>query len=170
MLIRKIILVSFLLLLPASPVLALKANDLAPSFSLRDSNGGNFFFSDYIGPKKKHQVKGIILCFFASYCEPCKHELPILNSLVDEFEKMEVKIVIVGSNEDFDKIGAMLDDIKVDKPIILSDTYGKMGQKYGVTSLPITFFIGEDGRVKDVFRNGPNIEKTLREKVGKLLK
>jgi len=146
-------------------------NDPAPPFSLRDSNGGNFFFSDYIGPKKKQQVKGIILSFFASYCEPCRHELPVLNSLVDEFEKKGIKVVIVGSKEDFDKISAMLDELKVDKPIILSDTYGKTGQKYGVTGLPMTFFIGADGKVKDMIRGElPNIEKALREKAGKLLK
>lgn len=154
-----------------TPAFAFKANDPAPSFALRDRSGGNFYFSNYIGPRKKKQVKGMILSFFASYCEPCKRELPVLNGLVDEFEKKGIMVVIVGFKEDFDKISEMLDEIRVDKPIVLSDAYGQTGRKYGVTHLPMTFFIGVDGKVKDMVRGDlPNIEKTLREKAARLLR
>ncbi len=75
---------------------ALNINDPAPLFSLRDSNNKYFHLSNYVNPSqsplakggsKGSAVKGIILNFFASYCKPCKNELPVLNSLVDEFEK-----------------------------------------------------------------------------------
>ncbi len=149
---------------------ALSINDPAPLFSLRDSNNKYFHLSDYVHPSKKG-VKGIILNFFASYCKPCKNELPVLNSLVDEFGKKGIKIVIVGYGEDFDKINEMLNEIKVDKPIILSDVYSRIGAKYGVNGLPHTVFIGSDGKVKDIIRGElPNIEKVIREKAGELLK
>lgn len=154
----------------AVPAFALNINDPAPLFSLRDSNNKYFHLSDYLTPSKKG-VKGIILNFFASYCKPCKNELPVLNSLVDEFEKKGIKIVIVGYGEDFDKIKEMLSEIKVDKPIILSDVYSRIGAKYGVNGLPHTVFIGSDGKIKDIIRGElPNIEKVIREKAGKLLK
>ncbi|MDO9289261.1 MAG: TlpA disulfide reductase family protein [Thermodesulfovibrionales bacterium] len=157
-------------LLFVSVSLALNINDPAPLFSLRDGNNKYFHLSDYLTPSKKG-VKGIILNFFASYCKPCKNELPILNSLVDEFEKKGIKIVIVGYGEDFDKINEMLSKIKVDKPIILSDVYSRIGAKYGVNGLPHTVFIGSDGKIKDIIKGElPNIEKVLREKTGKLLK
>ncbi len=149
---------------------ALNINDPAPLFSLRDGNNKYFHLSDYLTPSKKG-VKGIILNFFASYCKPCKNELPVLNSLVDEFEKKGIKIVIVGYGEDFDKIKEMLSEIKVDKPVILSDVYSRIGAKYGVNGLPHTVFIGSDGKVKDIIKGElPNIEKVIREKAGKLLK
>ena len=169
-LVKKFAFMWCLLLCFVSPALAMNKNDIAPTFSLRDSNNKNFFLSDYVGPKKKPGTKGLILSFFASYCEPCKRELPILNSLVEEFEKKGIKIVIVGFKEDFDKISGMLEEVKVDKPIVLSDTYGKVGQKYGVTGLPRMFFIGADGRVKDVLINADNLEKVIREKAGKLVR
>ena len=94
-----------------------------------------------------------------------------MNSLVDEFGKKGIKIVIVGYGEDFDKINEMLSEIKVDKPIILSDVYSRIGAKYGVNRLPHTVLIGSDGKVKDIIRGElPNIEKVIREKAGKLLK
>ena len=158
------------ILLFASFSFALNINDPAPLFSLRDGNNKYFHLSDYVGAKKTG-VKGIILNFFASYCKPCKNELPVLNSLVDEFEKKGIKIVIIGYGEDFDKINEMLSEIKVDKPIILSDVYSRIGAKYGVNGLPHTVLIGSDGKVKDIIRGElPNIEKVIREKAGKLLK
>lgn len=167
---KTIILSICLLFLTASMSFALNINDPAPLFSLRDGNNKYFHLSDYVTPSKKG-VKGIILNFFASYCKPCKNELPVLNSLVDEFEKKGIKIVIVGYGEDFDRIKEMLSGIKVDKPIILSDVYSRIGAKYGVNGLPHTVFIGSDGKVKDIIRGElPNIEKVLREKAGKMLK
>lgn len=165
-------------LLFASFSLALNINDTAPLFSLRDGDNKYFHLSDYITPPnlplnkgRKGGVNGIILNFFASYCKPCKNELPVLNSLVDEFGKKGIKIVIVGYGEDFDKINEMLSEIKVDKPIILSDPYGKTGDKYGVYGLPVTVFIGSDSRVKCIIKGeSPEMEKTLREKAGKLIK
>ena len=163
----------------AATSLALNINDPAPLFSLRDGNNKYFHLSDYVNPSQsllakggsKGGVKGIILNFFASYCKPCKNELPVLNSLVDEFEKKGIKIVIIGYGEDFDKINEMLSEIKVDKPIILSDVYSRIGAKYGVNGLPHTVIIGSDGKVKDIIKGElPNIGKVLREKAGKLLK
>lgn len=154
----------------ASFAYPLSINDNAPLFSLRDNHGNFFHLSSYVGVKKKYPVKGIILNFFASYCKPCKNELPVLNSLVEEFERKGIKVVIAGYREDFDKIMDMLAGIKVSDPVILSDVYGKIGEKYGVKGLPMTVFIGADGRVKDIMRGElPNIENILREKTGRLL-
>ena len=150
---------------------ALDINDIAPSFSLRDNNGKNFYLSDYIGAKKKEPVKGVIINFFASYCKPCKNELPVINRLIDEFRAKGIEVVIIGYSEDFDKIEEMLTPLKINKPIILSDKYGKVGEKYGVRGLPMTVFIGSDGRIKDFIRGElPDIEKVMLEKAGKLLK
>ncbi|TAN44857.1 MAG: TlpA family protein disulfide reductase [Nitrospirae bacterium] len=166
-----LIVAALLLLLLASPALALKVGEDAPLFSLWDGTGSYFHLSDYIGEKKKEPVKGLILNFFSSTCGPCKNELPVLNSLVDEFEKKGIKIVIIGYKEDFDKFMDMLDKLKVDKPVILSDRHGKAGEKYGVYGLPHTVFIDSKGKVRDIIRGElPNIGKVLREKAKKLLK
>jgi len=115
-------------------------------------------------------VKGIIINFFASYCKPCRHELPVLNSLVEELKKKGIEVVIIGFDEDFDHVLRLLDEIGVDKPIILADMYGKVGEKYGVRYLPTTFFLDADGRVKYIIRGElPDFEKVIRQQVEKLL-
>lgn len=91
------------LLLFISFSFALSINDPAPLFSLRDSNGDFFHLSDCVGAGKKESAKGIILNFFSSTCKPCKKELPVLNSLVDEFKAKGIKVAIIGHREDFDK-------------------------------------------------------------------
>lgn len=155
----------------AAPVVALQINDVATPITLRDNNGAFFYMSDYLGPNRKEPLKGMIVNFFSSTCIPCKNELPVLNALVDEFEKKGIKVVIIGYKENFDKFTDMLEGLKIDKPIILADPYGKTGEKYGVYGLPLTVFIGSDGKVKDIIKGElPEIGKVLREKAKKLLK
>ncbi|MDA8100795.1 MAG: TlpA disulfide reductase family protein [Nitrospiraceae bacterium] len=160
-----------LFVLTASVAFAIKANDPAPSFALRDSHDANFYLSDYVGPKKKKPCKGVILNFFASYCKPCRNELPVLNRLTEEFERKGIVIVLIGFNEDFDRIGELLGELKVDRPVILSDRYGKVGAKYGVRSLPLSVFVDADGIVRSVlFGESPDIEKEFRTKAEQLMR
>ena len=94
-----------------------------------------------------------------------------MNSLTDEFAKKKIKIVIVGYQEDVDKVMEFLELLKVDKPLILADPHGWVGRKYSVKGLPMTFFIGSDGKIKEIIPGElPDFEKALREKAGKLLK
>lgn len=80
-------------------------------------------------------------------------------------------MAIIGHKENFDKFMEMLEELKVDKPVILSDPYGKTGDKYGVYGLPVTVFIGSDAKVKCIIKGeSPEMEKTLRQKAEKLIK
>jgi len=166
---KHLLIAACLLVLSASNALALKVNDLAPTFFLRDANGDNFYLSDHVGANPRDPAKGVVLVFFASWCGPCKKELPELNALVDEFARKGVKTVIIGLGEDFDTLSEMLDGLKVDKPIVLSDKYKKVSEKYGVVHIPVTIIVGADGRVRDIVRGEvEDFGKMMREKVGKL--
>lgn len=168
---RQGVLIVSLFFLLASPAFAApKANDPAPVFSLKDKDGKDFSLTDVVGPNPKNKSNGVILGFFASWCVPCRNELPILNSLVDELKGKGVKIVIVGFLEDYDTIGAMLAELKVSKPLALSDQHGAVAEKYGVRFLPVTFFIGGDGKIKSVIYGEISGEKELRERADKLTK
>lgn len=167
---KKIIIAVFLMFLIESPALAaLKLNDSAPVFSLPDSSGNDFNLSDAVGAKKKKNGHGIVLSFFASWCVPCRNELPLINSFVDELKNSGITVVLVNVKEDSKKIRALLAELKVDKPIVLSDLNGKTSEKYQVRFLPTTFFIDAGGKVKGVIYGGINGEKELREGVQKLL-
>ena len=157
------------LLFASSAAAALKLNDTAPTFSLRDIDGKDFYLSDFAGATKKEKGNGVILSFFASWCIGCRNELPLINSLVDELTVKGIKVVIVAVKEDFDTIGALLAELKVDKPVVLSDRYGKAGDTYQVRFLPTTFFIGADGRVKDIIFGEIKDKRELMASAGKLV-
>jgi peroxiredoxin len=155
----------------ACTALALQPGDLASSFSLKDSQGNNFFLGDYVGKDRKGDVKGLVLGFFAPHCKPCRHELSVLNSLADGFKAQGIQVIIAGYCEGFDLVMKFLAEIHVGKPTILSDKYGKVGDKYGVHFLPTTFFISSDGRIKETIRGeSPNIKQVLRQNAAQLLK
>ena len=168
--IKKILCVTLLQFLLFSSAFALTVNDPAPMFSLRDIKEKDFYLSDLVGPTKKENSNGVILSFFASWCTPCRNELKIINSLVDEMKDKGIEIVIVGFKEDPDTIGTLLAELKVNKPVVLCDRDGKVGETYGVRFLPTTFFIGSDGIVKNVAFGEIKDERELREKAGKLSK
>jgi thiol-disulfide isomerase/thioredoxin len=149
---------------------AMKAGDPAPSFSLRDGEGRDFYLTDIVGEKSKEKGNGVILSFFASWCAPCRLELPIINSFVDELKGKGIKVVLVALKEDFDVIVPLLAELKVDKPVVLSDQYGKTAEKYQVRFLPTTFFIDSDGKVRDIIFGEIKNERALRESVGRMSK
>lgn len=160
-----------LMSLSASPAYAaLKLNADAPTFSLKDRTGNNFSLDDVVGVKSKTGSKGLILGFFASWCIPCRHELPLINSLVDELQARGVTIVLVDVKEDLDTISALLAELKVNKPLVLSDRFGKVSEAYSVRFLPATFFIGADGKVKDIIYGEIRDEQELRGSAQKLFK
>lgn len=160
----------FILLFVPSAFAAFKPNDPAPAFSLRDNKGNDFSLDDVVGAKSKEKANGVILSFFASWCMACRYELPIINSLVDEMKNKGIRVVIVGFKEDFIRINGLLAELKVDKPVVVSDREGKVGEQYGIRFLPVTFFIGADGRIKHIIYGEISDGKEVTEGAGKLLK
>ncbi len=148
---------------------ALKTNDAAPIFSLKDVAGKDFNLGDYVGGARKDGGNGIVLGFFASWCVACRNELPLINSLVDELKGKGIKVVIVDVKDDFNTIDSFLTELRVDKPIVLSDLHGKIAELYGVRFLPVTFFIGADGTVKHAIFGEILDAKEVRKSAGKLM-
>ncbi len=158
------------LIIASSAFAALKVNDRAPAFSLRDRAGNTFHLDDVLGVMRKENGHGIVLNFFASWCAPCRNELPLFNSVAADMPGKGISVILIGVKENFDVIGGMLAELKVDRPLVLSDQDGKTAEKYGVRFLPTTFLIGADGRVKDVIYGEISNEKELRGSVQKLLR
>lgn len=149
---------------------ALKINDPAPLFSLQDAAKNEFSLGHIVGAASKEKRNGVVLSLFASWCVPCRKELPILNSLVDELNGKGVKVVVIGVREDFQTIRSLLAELNVDKPVVLSDRDGKVAGLYQVRFLPTTFFIGPDRTIKDIIFGEISGQAELRRSVEKLLK
>lgn len=91
----------------------------------------------------------VVLNFFATWCDNCKAELPLLERLYRQRHGGGVDVVTVDFNDGGDA-RAFLEPYGVTFPALL-DPSSQVGHAYLVDALPVTFFIGRDGRVASVF-------------------
>ncbi|MFY9559725.1 MAG: TlpA disulfide reductase family protein [Terriglobales bacterium] len=113
---------------------------VAPNFELQSLEGKNMKLSDFRG-------KAVLLNFWATWCGPCKIEMPWFVELQKEYGPQGLQIVGVAmddaSNEDIAKFARQMG---VNYPILLGKE--AVGQSYGgVNVLPTTFFIDRDGKL-----------------------
>ena len=149
----------------------LSVGDTSPTFFLRDLNGAAFFLSDYVGEPRnrfsnQERKKVVILSFFATWCVPCKEELPELQSISNKFSNETLLTVLIDVNEKNDEVLTFLKSLDVQLPVLL-DKYGKVSEGYNIISLPTLFIIDNKGIIRFIsksfkgvneFRNILNVE------------
>jgi len=135
----------------------------APNFTLQDAAGGNLKLSEQRG-----QV--VMLNFWATWCGPCKQEMPHLNRLFEKYRGSG--FVLLGMNIDDDPRNAIATASKlgVRFPVLL-DTDKKVSKLYDLTTMPSTVLIDRDGRVRYIhlgYRDG--YEQSYEQQIRQLLK
>lgn len=170
---KQVFLTSYSILLIAGMVFfsapafgALKTEQPAPAFSLADI-GGKMFTLPETPPAGKN--KGIVLSFFATWCIPCRNELPILNAMTDRLAQKGIRVVIVAVRENRDTVASFLAGLRVDKPLVLFDLDAKVANQYQVRFFPMTFFIGADGTVKDIIFGEISDEQEVQKSIRKMI-
>lgn len=132
-----------------------KEKMLAPDFTVIDKDGNKQKLSDFKG-------KPIVLNFWASWCPPCKSEMPHFNKIYNE-EKDEVVFMMVdlvnGQRETVESGKKYIEDNDYSFPVYF-DTTQEAGDTYGISSIPSTLFIDKDGYVVVAYQ-GAMIESTL---------
>ena len=114
----------------------------APDFTLESLEGKTVRLSDFRG-------KGVLLNFWATWCQPCKIEMPWFAELQKQYGPQGLQIVGVAMDDASPKeIGEFAHDLGVNYPILVGKE--SVGDAYGgVQFLPATFYIGRDGKVID---------------------
>lgn len=121
-------------------------SQLAPDFTLKNLDGEEVSLSDYVG-------KPAVLNFWASWCPPCKEEMPNFNELSNQYGKTGDVIFLMvnitdGGRETIETATAFLSDNKYDMNVLF-DTEGKASTLYNISSIPATFFIDSQGYINN---------------------
>jgi len=113
----------------------------APDFTLK-GNQGDIQLSS-------HRGKVVILNFWATWCPPCRSEMPAMEALYQKFKGAEFEMLAVNIEADGPEImPAFLKEHPHSFPILF-DTEETVHERYGVHQFPETFVIGKDGVVLD---------------------
>lgn len=115
---------------------------------LTDQFGNTHTLSDYKG-------KVIFLNFWATWCGPCRNEMPDIQKLYDEYSAQgeDAEVVIlgiagpgIGQEESAEEIADFMTENGYTYPVLM-DTSGEMFTQYGISAFPTTFMIDKDGNV-----------------------
>ena len=147
----------------ASRKIAPHTGFLAPEISLLDTNGNEITLSELRG----HPV---IINFWATWCPPCRAEMPALQYAYKDYEKEGVIFLAVNStNQDtIPAVKQFLVEYDISFPVVY-DNQGTAANTYQISSLPTTYFIGKDGVITEVVIGGPMAEALLRSRLDKML-
>ena len=120
-------------------------------FTLKDQYGKKHTLSDYKG-------KVVFLNFWASWCGPCKEEMPHIEELYQEYNYNEDDVIILGvanpksaqypenADKDMDTVKKFLKDNNFTFPVVFDET-GEIFQSYYINSFPTTFMIDKEGNI-----------------------
>ena len=142
---------------------AIVVGDEAPKLVLRDLSGEYIYLRDYTGKKlrqpwKKREKHVVVLSFFATWCIPCRTEIPILGEIAANFADKPLKIFLVDLNEKAELIVPFIEEFNVSIQVLM-DQYGVVAEKYGVVALPQLFLIDKEGTIRYLSRGLKDAEE-----------
>ena len=128
----------------AVPALAGSAGVSAPQFTLAARGGRDVSLAQYHG-----QV--VMINFWASWCGPCRQEMPLLESIYKRYNKLGFTLLGVNVEPDSKAANEWLKDTPVSFPI-LYDKDSKVSKLYEVAGMPSTVIIDRSGKLRTVHR------------------
>jgi peroxiredoxin len=135
----------------------------APNFTLKSNTGKNIKLSELRG-----QV--VLLNFWASWCGPCRQEMPLLEKLQQRYSALGFTVLGVNVEEDSSKAKTLLKDIPVSFPILF-DTQNIVSKQYNVSAMPSTVMIDRDGNMRYLHKGyKPGDEAQYKKWVKQLVK
>ena len=111
----------------------------SPAFSTEDATGNPVDSTSFRG-------KLVVLNFWATWCPPCRLEMPAMERLYQEFRGQGLEIVAVNFMEPPDLVQAFAEEQKLTYPMLL-DRKAEIAEQYGVMRLPETVLIGRKGEI-----------------------
>ena len=138
---------------------------MRPDFLLPDLDGGERAMSEWDG-------KVVLVDFWASWCVPCREEMPAFNELHADYQDQGFEVIGIAADE-LDKIEEFIAQIPIDFTVVHGDVFDMMdlseefGNYYG--GLPFNVFVDRDGQVRYVQKPGAVTYEEAEEILNRLL-
>jgi len=135
----------------------------APDFTVKSLTGKNIKLSELRG-------RVVLINFWATWCVPCKEELPFFNSLYSKYKRVGLEVLGVNIDKVSSQATGMSETLGLSFPVLL-DPSGKVSGLYRIRSMPTTFVVAKDGTIRHVHWGfGPAEPRRYDEEIRNLLK
>jgi thiol-disulfide isomerase/thioredoxin len=134
----------------------------APDFALRSLGSDNVRLSEHLG-------EVVVLNFWATWCGPCRQEMPLLDELYHRYRRAGMVLFSINVDEHRDEAVEMARTLKVSYPVLF-DERKEVSRAYQVGTMPVTVLIDRAGVVRYVSEGyKPGYEKRYTDKLRELL-
>ena len=152
-----LILTLVLLIVGCSSPSSAQVGKRAPDFQLFNLEGQAISLSDFRG-------KPVFLNFWATWCGPCRQEMPLIQEIFEEPSDTELVILAIDIGEAPSAVNNFIQSNNFSFPVLL-DTNQDVALEYNIRAIPTTFFIDRDGIIQAIkvgaFSSTAEIEKSL---------
>ena len=111
----------------------------APELNLQDMDGVKHSIAEYKG-------KPVIINFWATWCPPCRAELPSMNRAWEKVKDENIEMIAVNVGENEDTIFSFMGSFPIDFTVLLAET-GEITQSWPVKGLPTTLIVDTQGQI-----------------------
>ena len=135
----------------------------APDFVLKSSGGENLRLSEYRGDV-------VMINFWATWCGPCRQEMPLLDDLYSRYERVGFTLLGVNIDDDSRRAMKMIDELGVSFPVLFDESK-EVSKLYAVSAMPVTILIDREGTVRHVHHGyKPGYEEKYLNEIRALLR
>ena len=135
----------------------------APDFALKSSTGENLRLSEYRGDV-------VMINFWATWCGPCRQEMPLLDELYTRYERVGFNLLGVNIDDDSRRAMQMIEELGVNFPVLF-DARKEVSKLYEVEAMPVTVLVDREGNVRHVHHGyKPGYEDAYLDQVRALLR
>jgi len=136
---------------------------VAPDFVLRSATGENLRLSEYRGDV-------VLINFWATWCGPCRQEMPLLNDLYGRYQRVGFNLLGVNIDEDSRRAMQMVQELGVNFPVLF-DENKEVSKLYEVEAMPVTILVDREGIVRHVHHGyKPGYEEKYLTEIRSLLR
>lgn len=144
-------------------VQAVSSQEMAPDFTLKSLEGSNLRLDEYKG-----QV--VLINFWATWCGPCRQEMPLLDQLYTRYERVGFSLLGVNIDDDSARAMEMIKELGVSFPVLF-DARKEVSRLYNVDAMPVTVLVDREGTVRFVHKGyKPGYEEMYLDQIRSLLR